>query len=179
MEANEIKPSLTFADYESWDGDWELYDGVPVAMSPSPVRTHQRVVADLIWRFKTQLAENDGCHCEVAGELDWRIPPRTVLRPDVYVACPPKDTRWLDEAPQLVVEVLSPSTRFRDQNEKLAEYQKHGVRHYVMIDPEFDKTDALTLGADGLYHAAERDDRGFRFALHDGCELRLPHPADG
>lgn len=38
----------TYADYAQWEGQWELIDGIPYAMSPSPVPKHQRI-ANKIW----------------------------------------------------------------------------------------------------------------------------------
>lgn len=71
-----------------------------------------------------------------ADEPDEEI--RTVVQPDLVVLC---DMSKLDErgcrgAPDMVVEILSPSTSAKDQRQKLALYERHGVREYWIVDSE-------------------------------------------
>ena len=40
-------PHYTVSEYARWEGDWELIDGVPIAMSPSPFGPHERVGSEL------------------------------------------------------------------------------------------------------------------------------------
>jgi hypothetical protein len=41
--AIKILPHYTYSDYEQWEGQWELIDGIPYAMSPLPVPKHQKI----------------------------------------------------------------------------------------------------------------------------------------
>ena len=53
--AKKYPPSYTYEDYRLWEGDWELIEGVPYAMAPSPFGRHQRVVGKLIYQLAEQL----------------------------------------------------------------------------------------------------------------------------
>jgi len=62
----------------------------------------------------------------------------TTVQPDVGVICDKNKITdsYCEGAPDLVVEVLSPSTGFRDQTEKLMLYEKFCVREYWVVNPE-------------------------------------------
>ncbi len=45
-------PNYTLTDYRRWEGDWELWDGIPVSMSPSPFGTHQWAATQIANRFR-------------------------------------------------------------------------------------------------------------------------------
>ena len=45
--ADKIIPHYTYDDWVHWEGKWELIEGHPIAMSPTPVPAHQRVAAEL------------------------------------------------------------------------------------------------------------------------------------
>jgi Uma2 family endonuclease len=77
----------------------------------------------------------------------------TVLQPDLVVIC---DKGKLDEAvcrgaPDLVVEILSPTTASKDLKIKFARYERAGVREYWIVDPAGKTVQAFTLGHDGRY----------------------------
>jgi len=75
----------TYADYATWPGDWELMEGVPVAMSPAPTLKHQAVALEIARQWANQLDECPACR--VLHEVDWKLSEETVLRPDVVVTC--------------------------------------------------------------------------------------------
>ena len=64
---------------------------------------------------------------------------RTMLQPDLYIACGDFDMEAcaFDCAPDLTVEILSPSTRSKDMLLKLNKYHDAGVREYWIVDPEY------------------------------------------
>ena len=73
--------NYTYEDYARWEGDWELIDGIPVAMSPAPSIEHQSVAGELAFQLRAQLR---GCpQCRVLHEVDYKIDEETVVRPDV------------------------------------------------------------------------------------------------
>jgi len=80
-------PSYTIDDYQKWEGNWELIDGVPLAMS-SPFAPHARIVTRLA-RMIGNAIENQKCQCEVYTNLDWIVAKDTVIRPDLMVVCDP------------------------------------------------------------------------------------------
>ena len=68
--------------------------------------------------------------------VDWRISDDTVVQPDNLVVCHPVEGAYLTRAPELVFEILSKSTAFKDQNAKFTIYETEGVRYYVMVNVE-------------------------------------------
>ena len=77
----------------------------------------------------------------------------TVVEPDISVICDPDklDKYGCRGAPDLVIEILSPSTRRHDRFVKLMLYQRAGVREYWIVDPE-EKSVQVFLLKDGFLH---------------------------
>ena len=124
----------TYNDYKEWEGDWELYGGIPVAMTPAPMRKHQSLASSIIREIGNQL---DDCpECEVLGEVDYKIGDDTVLRPDVVLTCGETNEAYLTKAPEIVVEIISPSTARRDEVYKFDIYEKEKVKYYIIIYPD-------------------------------------------
>lgn len=136
---------FTYRQYRSWPDSerWELIDGHAWAMSPAPMRRHQKLSIRLIRVFANFL---DGKPCEAyEAPFDVLLPAGeesddevdTVVQPDIVVFCDKSKLtdRGARGAPDLVVEILSPSTSKKDLNEKFNLYQKHGVREYWVVDP--------------------------------------------
>jgi len=138
-------PHYTVADYETWEGDWELWHGVPVAMPPSPTAQHQFLAANLIREIGNQLQDCDGCDCIVVHETDWRIRDDTVVRPDVAVLCHGLPENYIDYPPTLIAEVLSPATVDKDRTAKRSLYEAEGVRFYLLVDTDNRTIEALEL----------------------------------
>lgn len=126
-------PHYRVTDYEHWEGDWELIDGCPIAMSPAPVISHQFTNTHFS-SFLIQQLEN--CpNCMVIQEADWRVYDDTVVRPDTVVVCY-KPGDYLTKRPELIIEVLSPSTARLDETTKFELYQTEGVPYYLLVDPK-------------------------------------------
>ena len=161
-------PHYTIADYEQWQGDWELWAGYPVAMTPSPSFDHQQALSNLLFAIKTSLQNINTCHCQAVVEVDWRIAEDTVVRPDVMVVCEPIKTKWVEITPSLIAEVLSPSTRNNDLTFKKSLYAEQGVTYSLIVDPTEEQSETLHW-ADGQYEPAESTP----LTLHEGCALSL------
>ena len=136
---------FTYRNYRTWPDDerWELIGGHAWAMSPAPLRSHQKLS---VWLSRQIGNFLEGKPCEVyAAPFDVLFPEgdeadddiETVVQPDIVVICDKsKLTReGARGAPDLVVEILSPSTSKKDQREKFELYQRHGVREYWVVDP--------------------------------------------
>jgi len=145
----------TYADYVTWDDDqrWELIDGEAYLMSV-PIRIHQELIGNLFYQLKNFLK---GKHCKVyMAPFDVRLnadmEDNTVVQPDILVICDhAKLTReGIIGAPDMLIEVLSPSTSARDRKVKFDLYRKFGVREYWIVDPET-KTTAAHVLKDGEY----------------------------
>ena len=127
-------PIYTYEDYKKWDGDWELIDGYPYAMAPAPVRKHQ-YIASLI---NHQLMENlEECEeCEVLIEEDYLVDDSTVLRPDIVVSCDDPHKEYISKAPEIIVEIISPTTKLKDENLKFSIYEREKVKYYILVYPD-------------------------------------------
>ncbi len=135
----------TYADYLTWDDDlrWEIIDGFAYDMSPAPTTKHQVVLVNLLNSFYNYLK---GKPCKVfPAPFDVRLSKiganddevENVVQPDISVICNPMklDEKGAIGAPDLVVEILSPSTSKKDMGIKSFLYQKFGVREYWIVDP--------------------------------------------
>ncbi len=126
--------NYTYEDYRLWEGDWELIGGVPLAMSPAPVRRHQALASEIIRQLANQLEE---CPlCEVLGEIDYKVSENTLLRPDIALTCGEIHEAHLIKAPEIVVEIISPATAKRDEVYKFDIYEAEKVRYYAIIYPD-------------------------------------------
>ncbi|MBU1615453.1 Uma2 family endonuclease [bacterium] len=151
----------TYGDYLNWPDEerWELIEGEAYDMSPAPSRWHQQIAGEL---FKQIAVFLTGKKCEAYfAPFDVRLPEAdeddsetmTVVQPDIVVVCNPAklDNRGCRGAPDLVVEILSPFTASKDQIEKLALYEKHGVKEYWIIHPTDNLLTVRLLEEDGKY----------------------------
>ena len=121
------------------DQNCELIDGVLYDMS-GPDFNHQTAV-EFIGDVLRNHVKKNGRPClvrAVAQDIKVSKDNRTIVQPDVFVLCDrSKITRqWISGAPDLVVEVLSKSTRKKDCTVKLDKYRDSGVREYWIVDLE-------------------------------------------
>ncbi|MBQ8780540.1 MAG: Uma2 family endonuclease [Oscillospiraceae bacterium] len=116
----------------------ELIEGEIVAMSPAPNYMHQRLSGDIFFSIKDYIRRNKG-KCQVfAAPADVKLNECTVVQPDIFVTFHPEriDGQYHNGAPEWVIEISSPSTADRDNNEKLRLYKENGVQEYWLVDPE-------------------------------------------
>lgn len=156
----QLEKTYTLADYLSWDDGEriELLEGEPVMMA-TPLRVHQEVLGELFAILRDYL-KGKRCKAYLAPfavrlfEREGNSPDQvtTVVEPDISVICDPAklDRIGCKGAPDLVMEILSPSTRRQDKSRKMKLYQRAGVREYWIIDPEIKDVQVLLL-KDGQY----------------------------
>jgi len=175
----------TFADYMTWPDDelWEIIDGVPYNMAPPGTR-HQRISGLIFTEFHVYLR---GKTCEVfhppfgvrfpkEDEPDEYI--KDALLPDITVVC---DKNKLDEkgcrgAPDLVVEILSPSTGKKDMKDKRQLYQRSAVKEYWVVDPVHNTIQVYKVNETGRYGFPEvygKDDKIKVGIFNDELEIDL------
>ncbi len=148
LAAQKLESIYTYGDYLNWDDDerWELYEGIPVNMSPGPARRHQKLLGNLHGFFYNAQKNTSLKDCEIyMAPFDVRLPQKdeadeniiTVLQPDLIIVCDKNklDDRGMRGAPDILFEILSPSTASRDQGIKRDLYEKHGVAEYWILDP--------------------------------------------
>lgn len=132
----------------------ELIDGRLFYMA-TPSRTHQKLLGEIYGSLWSYVREKKG-KCEVyaapfAVILD--NDNKTWLEPDVVVVCDPEklDEKGCHGAPDLVAEILSPSTRSRDCLLKLNKYQAAGVREYWIVDPDRELVQVFDFAQESVY----------------------------
>jgi len=150
-------PRYTYEDYCQWEGQWELIQGTPYAMVPAPIKIHQQIGSTLL----SELA--DCLHCEVLLDEDWKISSDMVLKPDIAVVCDDSNPNYISKTPDVIFEVLSPSTAKRDETLKFSVYEEEGVEYYVLVYPDGLLAKVYQL-KDGHYvKTAECDTETFSF----------------
>ncbi|MCI6100097.1 MAG: Uma2 family endonuclease [Selenomonas sp.] len=134
----------------------ELIDGNVVMMSPRPRPMHNTVISNLTRVFGNYLLDKP---CRVYSDgVDVHLDEKNLFVPDVMIVCNQDiiKTDAIYGAPDLVVEVLSPSTARNDRGPKLQVYGRAGVREYWIISPlartvEVYKNQDGTLVFDDVY----------------------------
>ncbi len=169
--ADKYRPQFTYEDYLIWEGRWELIDGMPYAMSPAPAPRHQKINGNLFVVFKEALDKScDKCSAYIP--IDWKISENTVVQPDLLIVCREINKQFLDFTPSLVLEILSPSTAYKDRHEKFELYEQEGVKYYLIIDPQFKKCEVFELIGD-KYQLSAVPPNNFPFSLEDGCQFSV------
>lgn len=179
------KVRYTFADVLLWDGDEhiEIINGEAFMMA-TPSRIHQEITGELFRQLANFL---EGKQCKVYSapfgvrlfEQDGDRPEDvdTVVEPDISVVC---DRSKLDKhgckgAPDLIVEILSPSSLRHDRLVKLNLYQRAGVREYWIADPENRSVMVFLPDSNGSFRL--REDYGWedvaKVNVLDGCFIEL------
>jgi len=142
--AVKLDRTFTYKDYMSWPDDeyWELIDGIAYQMTP-PTSKHQRISTTLLGEFYLYLKDKTceifhqpfGVRLPLDNEPDEYI--KNALLPDIVIVCDKKkiDNAGCRGAPDLIIEIISPSTKKRDMKEKRNLYEKAGVKEYWIVDP--------------------------------------------
>ena len=126
----------TYDDYKEWKGDWELIDGTAVAMAPAPMRIHQNIAARIVTVLNNALDEKECEECIVSFENDWKVSDTTVLRPDIVFTCDDEEEKYLSKAPDIIFEIVSPSSARIDETIKFEIYEQEKVPYYILVYPE-------------------------------------------
>ncbi len=145
---------FTYEDYLNTpeDKSYELLDG-ELVMTPAPGELHQSVSALLGWRL-VQFASENSLGRIYHAPFDVVLSDTDVVQPDLlfvsnergHIITPAN----IQGAPDLVVEILSPSTAERDRTFKRTLYAKHGVNEYWMVDTTAKGITVLLLGERGF-----------------------------
>ena len=145
----------------------ELIDGVFYDMA-APTFSHQAVLGALHLEFARCAAAHPECRVFFAP-ADVRLDRdnKTMLQPDLMVICEGDTTgAYYDGAPDLTLEVLSPSTRAKDMFLKLAKYKVAGVREYWTVDIDKQLVTVYDL---------EHDEGPVTYTFEDVVPVRISH----
>ncbi|MEO2083345.1 MAG: Uma2 family endonuclease [Desulfurobacteriaceae bacterium] len=163
--AREFPISYTVEDYKIWEGDWELIDGIPYAMAPSPIWKHQRISGLLFKQIEEQL-EDCPKGCYVCQEIDWIIDERTVVRPNLIVVCGEVELEdHLKKTPDVVFEIVSKTTSFKDEKVKFSLYEKEKVKFYALVYPDIKKMRVFELKNGKFEKIFDSDSGSFTFEI--------------
>ena len=149
---------FTYADYRNTPEDkrYELIDG-DLIMSPAPRTTHQDASLNIVLLLAAFVRER------VLGKIfyaptDVVLSDTDVVQPDILFVSNARAHIITEDnirgAPNLVIEILSPSTAARDRTLKRALYAKHGVQEYWQVDTDARTIAVLTLTENGFELAA-------------------------
>ena len=146
IEEPDLSGTYTAADYLQWKLQEmvELIRGKIVKMSPAPSSNHQRISIKLSRIFDRHF---DDKKCEAfSAPFDVYLvnigedckKTKNIVEPDLCVICDPDKIKSFGcvGAPDLVIEIISPSTSKNDQKDKYELYEEYGVKEYWIVFPE-------------------------------------------
>ena len=139
MVTQETRIKLTYEDYAKTPEDerWELLDG-ELKMAAAPNMKHQSVQSNTDWHVQRFVRDRDLGRVFNAP-TDVVLSEHDTVQPDLVFVSREREhiitAANIQGAPDLVVEILSPSTASRDWREKLDLYERHGVGEYWLVDP--------------------------------------------
>ncbi len=176
----EVVPKLTFEQFRQLPDDGKRYELVrgEVHLTPSPTTKHQIILARLHASLEGYISRTHPGRVLFAP-LDVRLSPDTALQPDlIYVANANAaiiQEDYIRGTPDLVVEILSPSTTAHDRATKSPLYAEAGVGEMWIIDPQAKTVEILKLqGNKYLVEAALAGSRALTSTCFPGWELPLP-----
>lgn len=146
MPVPESKKKYTYADYLTWpEGErWEIIDGVPYQQA-APSTVHQEILMELARQIANYLKDKS---CKVypapfcvrltKGNEISNEDIKKVVEPDITIVCDQSkvDEQGCNGAPDMIVEIISPSSIKTDRIIKFNIYEKAGVKEYWIVEPE-------------------------------------------
>jgi len=176
--AKKIEERFTYQDYISWPDNerWELIDGVPYNMTPAPSTNHQGVAGNFYAILNVSLK---GKKCRpFMAPTDVVLSDDGVVQPDVLVVCDKSKItdKNIQGPPDLVIEVLSPSTALKDKREKKWLYEKYDVKEYILIDPVEMYVEQFYIRENGKYAEGNlfAPDETIKLFSLSGMKISLP-----
>ena len=169
----------TTADYAAWnDGQrYELLHGSVKLISSSPNVRRQIVSGNLTFQIHPLLKGNAVGQIFYAP-IDVYLSDDTVVQPDIIVVCDPKKIvkKGCVGAPDLVIEILSPSTSKTDWRDKYQLYEETGVREYWIVNPDENLLHAFRL-IDGKFqlHGTFSSEDSFKIGIFEDVTIDLSH----
>jgi len=167
----------TYDDYCTWDDDvrYELIYGVAFVLEAPSVR-HQEVSVEFTTIIKTFLK---GKQCKVFhAPIDVKPFPNknnVVLQPDLLVVCDKSkiDSKFIVGAPDIVIEILSPSTASKDRLVKYNIYMDAGVKEYWIVDADLNIVNVFKRQNGGYLAFAYGEEDIIRSDVLEGLEIKL------
>ena len=148
--ATEVIPKLTYEEFRQLPEDGKRYELIhgEVHLTPSATTKHQCVLQNLSSSLGPFVIKN-GLGEVWTAPLDVRLSPDTAVQPDLIFISNSRakiiKENYIDGAPDLVVEILSPSTAAHDRATKLTLYAEAGVPEVWLLDPLAKTVEGLKL----------------------------------
>ena len=168
--------SYTYQDWLEYDQNEntisELIDGHIFMMAP-PSRRHQAISRTISTKLATHLA---GKRCKVYySPFAVRLEEDTVVEPDIVVICDPKKltNAGCSGAPDLIIEILSPSSIRHDKYTKFMLYLRTGVQEYWIVDPDNNAITVCRLAEKGYITTVLTETETATITVLPGFELNL------
>ncbi len=149
---------FTYEDYLLLPEDrrYEIIDG-DLFMTPAPGTPHQRLVGNLYLRLRRHV-DDHGLGEVLVAPCDVVLSPTDVVQPDLLFVAADRlaiiGEKYISAAPDLVVEVLSPSTEDRDRTLKTKLYARFGMRELWLAETDAKTIEVLTNSGDGFRRVA-------------------------
>ncbi len=176
MPLTALKDKYTYQDYLTWPDEerWELIGGIAHNMTPAPNTKHQRILSELS-RIIGNALHGKKCTLFVAP-TDVILSETDVVQPDVFVVCDPKKItdKNIQGAPELIIEILSPSTSKKDRWDKKNLYEKYGILEYILVDPDGQYVERYLLEKSGHYGRGEAIDAQTTMTLKSISTIEIP-----
>lgn len=163
MPLAEKKIIFNYNDLVNWEEDQrrhELIEGEHF-MTPSPNTYHQEISGNLFWHLKTYIEK----HCLgklFAAPTDVVLSDIDVFVPDLFFIAKSNvekiQKQYVNVAPDLLIEILSPSTANRDKETKFKRYALYSVKEYWIVDPEGRRIDVYDLQSQTLIQSFAKND---------------------
>ena len=156
----EKKKKYTFDDY------MQLEEGAPfqlinydLIMSPSPIPLHQLISLRIVSIIANFLDDKNNNGFFVAAPMDVKFDDGNVVQPDIIYIEEERKAELIkniiEGAPDLIIEILSPSNAYYDLRQKKDLYEKYGVQEYIIIDPIAQNAELYAI-KDGVYYLHQR-----------------------
>jgi len=174
-----VKEKHTIKDYKLLPAGapYQLIEG-ELVMTPSPTTFHQIISANL---FKAIAKFVDGKKTGIAlySPIDVYLGDENALQPDIVFISKQLQEIIEDDgihgAPDMIIEILSPSTAYYDIKKKYKIYEKSGVKEYWIVDPEMKSVELFTLAEQGKFilSAGFTDQGTVKSGILAGFEINL------
>ena len=181
MLENRTRRRWTYAEFARLPSEGstrhEIIDG-ELVVTPGPTPRHQRIVTDLVSVLNAFVRANE-LGDVFAGPIDVLFAEGDYLEPDIVFVRSGRgeifSERGIEGPPDLVVEVISPSTAGRDRGSKLERYRLYGVAEYWVVDPQQRTVEVWDLAGDVTEPVLLSMTDTVRFAPEDdGHALEIP-----
>ncbi len=170
------QPKYTYHDYLTWDDDerWEIIGGELYNMSPAPAFNHQ-VVAGNIHAFLKIALKGKKC-IPVISPVDVILSETDVVQPDVLIVCDRTkiSNKGIHGTPDVLFEVLSPTTTRKDRYTKKRQYEFFGVKEYFVIDIPAQLIERFVLQENGKFDEGTDYSTGDNVIIQTLDNMELP-----